>query len=66
MAIELYHVPEHTGPTYSQFEMMVLNQLQELNVSLNEYHAFCITRFQDLDDQIHNVYDLISIVYNKK
>jgi len=27
MAIELYNPPENTGPTYSQFKRMVLNQL---------------------------------------
>jgi len=33
MAIEIYHPLEDTGLSYSQFEWMVLNQLQELNVS---------------------------------
>jgi len=33
MAIEIYHPLENTRPAYSQFEMMVLNQLQDLNMS---------------------------------
>ena len=33
MAIETYHPLEDVDLTYSQFERMVLNQLQELNVS---------------------------------
>ena len=27
--------------------------------------AYCTTRFQDLDDQLHNVHDLLSNVYNR-
>ena len=33
MAIELYNPLENTGPAYSQFERMVLNQLQDLNMA---------------------------------
>jgi len=25
----------------------------------NAHHAYCTTRFQDLDDQLHNVHDLL-------
>jgi len=35
MAIELYHALEETNSTYSHFEILVLHQLQELNVSQN-------------------------------
>jgi len=28
-------------------------------------HQYCTTRFQDLDDQLHNVHDLLSNVYNR-
>ena len=59
MAIELYNPHENTGPIYSQFERMVLNQLQDLNLAQNAHHAYCTTRFQDLDDQLHNVHDLL-------
>jgi len=65
IAIEIYHPLEDTGPAYSLFERIVLNQLLELNVSQNAYHAYCTTRFQELDDQIHNVHDLLFNVYNK-
>jgi len=65
MAIELYNPPGNTGPAYSQFERMVLNQLQDLNMEQNAHHAYCTTRFQDLDDQLHNVHDLLSNVYNR-
>jgi len=50
LAIEIYHPLDDTGLTYSQFERMVLNQLQELNVSQNAHHAYYTTRFQDFDD----------------
>jgi len=40
MAIKIYHPPKDTGLAYSQFERMVLNQLQELNVSQNAHHAY--------------------------
>ena len=59
MVIELYNPLENTGPAYSQFERMVLNQLQDLNMAQNAHHAYCTTRFQDLDDQLHNVHDLL-------
>jgi len=64
VAIELYNPPENTGPAYSQFERMVLNQLQDLNMAQNAHHMYCTTRFQDLDDKLHNVHDLPSNVYN--
>jgi len=32
MAIEIYQPPKNIGPAYSQFERMVLNQLQDLNI----------------------------------
>jgi len=44
---------------------MVLNQLQDLNMAQNAYHAYCTTRFQDLGDQLHNVHDLLSNFYNR-
>jgi len=44
---------------------MVLNQLQDLNMAQNAQHMYCITRFQDLDDQLHNIHDLLSNVYNR-
>jgi len=31
----------------------------------NAHDAYCTTRFQDLDDQLHNVHDLLSNVYNR-
>jgi len=65
MTIEIYHPPENIGPTYSQFERMVLNQLQDLNMSQNAHHAYCTACFQDLDDHLHNVHDLLSNAYNK-
>ena len=65
MAIELYNPPKNTGPAYSQFERMVFNQLQDLNMAQNAHHAYNTTRFQDLDDQLHNVHDLLSNVYNR-
>ena len=65
MAIELYNPLENTGPTYSQFERMVLNQLQDLNMAQNAHHMYCTTKFQDLDDQLHNVHNLLSNVYNR-
>ena len=65
MAIEIYQPLENTRPTYSQFERMVLNQLQDLNMAQNAHHAYFTTRFQDLDDQLHNVHDLLSNVYNR-
>jgi len=65
MANEIYQPPKNTGPAYSQFERVVLNQLQDLNMSQNAHHAYCTTRFQDLDDQLHNVHDLLSTVYNR-
>jgi len=39
MAIELYNPLENIGPAYSQFERMVLNQLQDLNMAQNAHHA---------------------------
>jgi len=39
MAIEIYQPSKNTGLAYSQFERMVLNQLQDLNMSQNEHHA---------------------------
>jgi len=33
MASELYNPPQNTRPPYSQFERMVLNQLQDLNMT---------------------------------
>jgi len=45
---------------------MVLNQLQDLNMAQNAHHAYCTTKFQDLDDQLHNVHDLLSNVYNRE
>jgi len=39
MAIELYNPLENIRPTYFQFERMVLNQLQELNIAQNAHHA---------------------------
>ena len=65
MEIELYNPPKNTGHTYSQFERMVLNQLQDLNMAQNSHHMYCTTSFQDLDDQLHNVHDLLSNVYNR-
>jgi len=65
IAIELYNPLENTGHTYSQFERVVLNQLQDLNMAQNAHHMYCTTRFQDLDDQLHNVHDLLSNVYNR-
>ena len=65
MAIELYNPPKNTGPTYSQFERVVLNQLQDLNMAQKAHHAYYTTRFQDLDDQLHNVHELLSNVYNR-
>jgi len=65
MVIEIYQPPKNTRPTYSQFKRMVLNQLQDLNMAQNAHHAYCTRRFQDLDDQLHNVHDLLSNVYNK-
>jgi len=65
MTIELYNPLENIGPANSQFERMVLNQLQDLNMAQNAHHAYYTTRFQDLDDQFHNVHDLLSNVYNK-
>jgi len=65
MAIEIYQPLENIGPTYSQFERMVLYQLQHLNIAQNAHHAYCTTRFKDLDGQLHNVHDLLSNVYNK-
>jgi len=66
MAIELYNPLENTGPAYSQFERMVLNQLQDLNMAQNAHHMYYTTRFQDLDDQLYNVHDLLSNVYNRE
>jgi len=65
MAIEIYNPPKNTRSTYSQFERMVLNQLQDLNMAQNAHHAYCTTRFQNSDDQLHNVHDLLSNVYNR-
>ena len=65
MAFELYNPLENTRLTHSQFEKMVLNQLQNLNMAQNAHHAYCTTRFQELDDQLHNVHDLLSNVYNR-
>jgi len=65
MTIEIYHPFKSNGPAYSQFERMVINQLQDLNMSENAHHAYCKTRFQDLDDQLHNVHDLLTNVYNR-
>jgi len=31
----------------------------------NADHAYCTTRFQDFDDSLHNVHDLLSNVYNR-
>jgi len=45
VAIEIYNPPENIGPTYSQFERMVLNQLQDLNMAQNAHHSYCTTRF---------------------
>ena len=39
MAIEIYQPPKNTRPVYSQFERMVLNKLQDLNMSPNAHHA---------------------------
>ena len=65
MAIELYNPLENAGPAYSQFERMILNQLQDLNMAQNAHHAYCTTRFQDLDGQLHNVHDVLSNVNNR-
>jgi len=65
MAIGIYQPLENIGPAYSQFEKMVLNQLQDLNMSQNAHHAYYTTHFQDLDDHLHNVHDLLSNVYNR-
>jgi len=43
MAIKIYHPQENTGPVYSQFERMVLNQLQELNMSQNAHYVYYTT-----------------------
>jgi len=51
MTIDLYNPPENTRPAYSQFERIVLNQLQDLNMAQNAHQAYCTTRFQDLDAQ---------------
>ena len=39
MAIELYNPPENIRPAYSQFERMVLNQLQDLNMAQDAHHC---------------------------
>ena len=65
MAIEIYQSLENTGLAYSQFERMVLNQLQDLNTAQNAHHAYCTTRFQNLDEYLHNIHDLLSSVYNR-
>ena len=65
MAIELYNPLENAGPAYSQFERMILNQLQDLNMAQNAHHAYCTIRFQDLDGQLHNVHDVLSNVNNR-
>ena len=39
MAIEIYQYLENIGPAYSQFERMIFNQLQDLNMSQNAHHA---------------------------
>jgi len=46
MAIEIYNPPENTGPSYSQFERMVLNQLQDLNMAQNAHRGYYTTRFK--------------------
>jgi len=47
MAIDIYQPPKNIGPADSQFERMVLNQLQDLNMSQNAHHAYRTTRFED-------------------
>ena len=65
MAIEINQPLENTEHAYYQFERTVFNQLQDLNMAQNAHHAYCITRFQYLDDQLHNVHDLLFNVYNR-
>ena len=38
---------------------MVLNQLHELNVSQHEHHNYCNERFNTLNGQIHDIYDML-------
>ena len=51
---------EDRDPVYSHFERMVLNQLHELNVSQYAHHNYCNERFNALDDQIHDIHDMLN------
>jgi len=55
-----YNPLEDRGPVYSHFEMMVLNQLHELNVSQHAHHNYCNERFNALDGQIHDIHDMLN------
>jgi len=63
MDLDPYNLLEDKVPVYSPFERAILNQLHELNVAQDWHHNFCNTRFQDLDDQIHNVNDMLGTFY---
>jgi len=54
---------EGKGPIYCHFERLVLHQLHEPNVGEDENHKFCNAWLQDLDNQIHNVHDLLATFY---
>jgi len=54
-----YNPLEDRGSVYSHFERMVLNQLHKLNVSQHAHHNFCNERFNALDDQIHDIHDML-------
>jgi len=38
----------------------MLNQLHELNVSQHAHQTYCNERFNTLDDQIHDIHDLLT------
>jgi len=65
MELVPYNTPKDKGHAYSPIERNVLNQLRELNVAQDWHHNFCNVRFHDLDEQIHNVHDMLVIFYHR-
>jgi len=55
-----YNLPKDRGPIYSYIERMVLNQLYELNVFQHAHQNYCNERFNALDDQIHDIHDMLN------
>ena len=59
MEIIPYNPPEDRGPAYSDFERLVLQQFHNLQMSQAAHHDYCATRFNHLDNQIHDIHDEI-------